>query len=213
MSSPSIRTTGLGLAAVGSVLLANGAWYSPIMFSADPSSRLSEYGGELPFRLYYYVYLASLAAFVLILPRLGHLRGSTQRTLPGWVVPLLLVTTVLQAGTVYAQAFIVPFLAEVAPVALDHAEIELFAISMMVIWSAFSLALVALATTGAIRRIVPVPAAVLISVGALAVPILGPAGSILIGGGLLFWAMARVLRSPSPVQQVIQSDSPEPVRA
>ena len=213
MSSPSIRTTGRGLAAVGTILLVNGAWYAPIMFSGDPSAKLSEYGDELPFRLYYYVYLAAMAALVLLLPRLDHLRGSTGRTLPRWIVPLLLVTTVLQAGTVYAQAFIVPFLAEVAPVALDHAEIELFAISMMAIWSAFSLALVALAVAGLMRRVVPAPAAVMIGVGALAVPILGPAGSLLIGGGLVVWAVARLLRSTRPIQPVLQSAAPAAVNA
>src|SRR5690606_22724447 len=106
MSAPSTRTTGIALAAIGSALLANGAWFAPILLSMDPSAKLSEYGGQLPFRLYYYGYLATLVAFVLLVPSFGRLRGRTGRTLPRWLPGLLVIMTVLQIATVYTQAFV-----------------------------------------------------------------------------------------------------------
>jgi len=208
MSAPSTRTTGIALAAIGSALLANGAWFAPILLSMDPSAKLSEYGGQLPFRLYYYGYLATLVAFVLLVPSFGRLRGRTGRTLPRWLPGLLVIMTVLQIATVYTQAFVVPFLAKVAPVALDHEGIDLFAITMMVIWSGFGLTLVALGVVGSLRRVVPVTTAVVVAVGALVTPILGPVGSILIGGGMVFWAGSRLLRSPSPLASTTETVSP-----
>lgn len=189
---PAGRAIGVALAVIGLVMVVNGAWYAPIMFNMDPAARLSQYGGELPFQVFQTIHLAALVALAVVSPHLGRVRGRTGRTLPGWLVTALSVLTILQAATVYTQAFVVPFLADVAPQALDTESIDLFALSMMVIWSAFSLAFVVAAIVGVVRRIVPVVAAVAIALGALSMPILGPAGSLLIGAGLAYWALTRV---------------------
>ncbi|WP_432560345.1 hypothetical protein [Granulicoccus sp. GXG6511] len=192
------RATGIALAAVGLVLVANGAWYAPLMFSISPDTKLSQYGGELPFQLFQTIHLCALVALAVVVSRLGHLRGRTGRSLPPWVPVVLMAVTILQAATVYAQAFVVPHLAAVAPHVLDIESIDLFAISMMVIWSAFSLAVVAIAVIGAIRRVIPVVAAIVIALGALSMPMLGPAGALLIGAGLAYWALTRILRRTAP---------------
>ena len=143
------------------------------------------------------MHTAALVALAVLAPRLAHLTGRTGRRLPGWLPTVLTVVTVLEVATMYAQAFIVPFLARVAPAALDVQEIGAFAISMMVIWVAYSLTMVALAVVGAFRRVVPVAAAAPLALGALVIPVFGPVGSILIGGALLGWALTRVLREPA----------------
>lgn len=203
----STRATGVGLAAVGLVLMANGAWFAPLMFSAPADAKLSDYGGELLFQLFYVIQLAALVALAAVAPRLGDLRGKTGRTLPGWLPAALMIVTILNAATVYTQAFVVPDLARVAPQALDNQDIDLFALSMMAIWSAYSLTFIIVAVVGSIRRVIPVAAAVPIALGALFMPILGPAGALLIGCGLLVWATTRVLR---PASQVGVAVEPEP---
>lgn len=190
----STRFTGIGLAVVGVLLVSNGAWYAPIMFRLNPDAPLSQYGGEPPFQLFQVIHLAALVALAVLASRLSDLRGRTGRALPRWLPIVVMVVTILNAATVYTQAFVVPFLADVAPNALDDQAIDLFAVSMMSIWSAFSLTFVVVAIVGAVRRVIPLAAAAPIALGALAMPILGPAGALLIGGGLLVWAVTRVLR-------------------
>lgn len=193
------RTTGIGVAAVGALLLANGAWYAPLMFSAGAEAKLSEYGGEPPFQIFYVVHLLALTALAVLLPRLSQVRGATGRSLPRWLPTTLLIVTVLQIATVYTQAFVVPYLAGIAPQALDDETIDTFALSMMAIWVAFLLGFVTLAVAGVTRQVLPIPAAVLVGLGAASMPMLGPAGSMLIGAGLLYWAVRRMLQvAPAP---------------
>lgn len=193
-SKSSTQATVVGLAVVGLVLTANGAWYAPIMFGTPADAKLSEYGGQLPFRLFQAIQFATLVALAVVVSRIGPLSGPTGRHLPRWVPTALVIVTILNAATVYAQAFVVPHLARIAPAALDNEDFDLFAMSMMAIWVAYSLTFVVVAVIGAIRRVIPVAAAVPIAFGALSMPILGPAGALLIGGGLLFWALSRLLR-------------------
>lgn len=210
-SAPTTRGIGTALAVIGTLLIANGAWYTPIMFSAGADQRFSETGGTWQFQAFYVAYLVILLALALLAPALGRLVGRTGRQLPGWLPGVLTATVILQAATVYAQAFVVPHLAEVAPAALDNEEIDLFAMSMMVIWVAYSLTWIAVAVTGAVRRLLPVAAAALIGVGALVIPVIGPGGSVLIGTGLVSWAVLRVLRLPA--ERAIQSLPAVPARA
>lgn len=187
------RSTGLSLALIGAVLLINGAWYFPLMM-ADPSALMSEYAGQWPFRTFYMIQLAVVVTLAIVLPRLRALTGTTGRRLPAWLIVTLQVFAVLQATTVYAQAFVAPHLARVAPGALDNQDLDAFALSMMATWSIWALLVVALAIVGWVRRVVPLPASIAMAVGALATPMLGPAGWALIGAGLLLWAV-RVLRA------------------
>ncbi len=205
---PSTHATGIALAVVGLILMANGAWYAPIMFGTPADAKLSEYGGELPFRLFQVIQFAALVALAVVVSRIGSVSGPTGRHLPRWVPTVLMVVTILNAATVYAQAFVVPHLARIAPAALDNEDMDVFAMSMMAIWVAYCLTFTAVAVIGALRRVIPVGAAVPITFGALAMPILGPAGALLVGGGLLFWALSRLLR-PAGQSGVPQDARPD----
>ena len=195
-TAPPTRRTGTALAVIGALLIANGAWYTPLMFSAGTEQKFSETGATWQFQAFYVASLVILVALALITPALAGLVGRTGRQLPGWLPGLLTMAVVLQTATVYAQAFVVPHLADVAPAALDNEQIDAFAVSMLGIWVAYSLAWIAVAVLGAIRRLVPIGSAVLIGLGALVIPVIGPGGSVLIGSGLLSWALLRLLRSP-----------------
>ena len=210
-SAPATRRIGTALAVIGGLLIANGAWYTPLMFSAGSEQKFSETGATWQFQAFYVAMLVILVALALITPALGRLAGRTGRQLPGWLPGLLTVAVVLQTATVYAQAFVVPHLAKVAPAALDNEQVDAFAVSMMLIWVTYSLSWIALAVIGAVRRLVPVGSAVLIALGALVIPIIGPGGSVLIGAGLLSWAMLRILRVP--VEAPVQPLSASPVHA
>lgn len=139
--------------------------------------------------------IAALVGLAVVAGHLGRLRGRTGQSLPRWVPVLLQVVTILQAATVYTQAFVVPYLAGAAPHLLDDEAIGLFAVSMMVIWSTFSLTFVVVAVVGATRRVVPVVGAVAIALGALSMPMFGPAGALVIGAGLAYWALTRAGRA------------------
>ena len=210
LSAPA-RRIGTVLAVIGALLIANGAWYTPLMLSGGTETTFSETGATWQFQAFQTAYLVILVALVLVAPFLRSAVGTTGRRLPAWLPFALAGTAMLQAATTYTQAFVVPFLADVAPAALDNQDIELFAISMMVIWVAYSLTWVALAVVGAVRRIIPVGSAALIGLGALVIPVIGPGGSVLIGAGLLSWALLRIVRVP--VEAPVQPLSPAPAHA
>lgn len=210
LSAPA-RRIGAALAVIGALLIANGAWYTPLMLSGGSEQKFSETGATWQFQAFYLVSLGILVALALLAPALGRLTGRTGRRLPGWLPGLLTLAVILQIATVYAQAFVVPHLAKVAPAALDNEQIDLFAISMMVIWILYSLTWIAAAVVGAVRRIIPVGSAVLIGLGALVIPVIGPGGSVLIGAGLLSWALLRIVRVPA--EAPVQPLSPAPAHA
>lgn len=193
MSQPSsTRPTGIALLVIGTLMIANGAWYTPLMLT-NPAQRMSEYGGEWPFVTSQTIAFVVLVALALVVPRLRHVRGRTGRTLPGWLITVLTVAVMLQMATVYVQAFVVPFLAEVAPAALDVEEIDVFALSMMAIWVLWLVTWVVVAVVGVVRRLMGIPAAILIAFGALSTPVLGPGGAALVGAGLVVWSLTRIL--------------------
>ncbi|WP_425310315.1 hypothetical protein AADG42_16745 [Ammonicoccus fulvus] len=192
MSQPSTRATGLALLVIGALMIANGAWYTPLMLT-NPAQRMSEYGGEWPFVTSQTIAFVVLVALALAVPRLRQVRSRTGRTLPGWLITVLTVAVMLQMATVYVQAFVVPFLAEVAPAALDVEAIDVFALSMMAIWVLWLVTWVVVAVVGVVRRLMGIPAAILIAFGALSTPVLGPGGAALVGAGLVVWCLTRIL--------------------
>lgn len=212
MSTPRVRRTGIALAVIGAVLLANGSWYFPIMI-ANPGAALSEYGGEWPYVTFHTVQLVALVALAIVLPGLRGVVGRTGRRLPAWLMIALQILAIGQVATSYANAFVVPFLAAVAPASLDVTEIGAFAMSMLTIWSGWALLVVALAVIGGVRRVIPPVAVGLLAVGALGTPMLGPGGWALLGAGLLVWALTRMLRSNADADaEPAAADRPESAR-
>lgn len=205
------RRIGTALAVVGALLIANGAWYTPLMLSAGTDQKFSETAATWQFQAFYVVSLVIMVALALITPTLGGLVGRTGRRLPGWLPGLLTLAVILQTNTLYAQAFVAPHLAQVAPAALDHDELDLFAMSMIAVWVVYSLTWITLVIVGVTRRLLPLGSALLIGVGALVIPVIGPGGSVLIGAGLLSWAALRILRVPAEASG--QPLSPVPAHA
>jgi hypothetical protein len=146
-----------------------------------------------------YLYLAGVIVFVAAAPTLTTWVGRDGRTLPNWLVPMMAAAAALQACTLFAQAVISPFLLEIAPIALTTEDGGMFAIMMSAIWVVWIAALTTLAILGWRRKVMPVPAALLMIVGSLVIPIFGAIGSILVGAALAWTAWSRrasVTREP-----------------
>lgn len=187
------RWTLRALAVVGVLMIVNGAAFLYALVINAPYA-FSENGAQWEYQVFHLVYLVELAILALCVPGLRAFRGGSGRSLPGWLVSTLTALIPLQAGTVFVNAFVVPFLADVAPEALDVSAGGGFAIGMSVVWVLWSVALATLGVIGARRRVIPVAASVLLAVGALIIPVFGPVGTILMGAGLGLWA-SRALRA------------------
>lgn len=180
---------------VGALMLANGLligapwiiseWTSPTEVTFLDSV------GDWRYAAFNYLYLAATIVFVAAAPTLTNWVGRDGRSLPGWLVPVMSAAAALQACTLFAQAVISPFLLEVAPIALSTEDGGIFAIAMSAIWIVWIAALTTLAVVGWRRKVMPVPAAVFMIVGALIIPMFGPIGSILVGSALAWTGWSR----------------------
>jgi hypothetical protein len=150
--------------------------------------------GDWRYAAFNYLYLAAVIVFVAAAPTLTSWVGRDGRHLPGWLVPVMAAAAALQACTLFSQAVVSPFLLQVAPVALTTEDGGAFAIIMAGIWIVWIAALSTLAIVGWRRKVVPVPAALVMIVGALVIPIFGPIGSILVGGALAWTGWSRRVR-------------------
>lgn len=197
--SSSTRSIGVGLLLVGLLFLLNAAWFLPYFLQIPAETRMSQYAGSWQYQGFYIGYLVALVLLAVQVPGWRAVAGRTGRTLPGWLLRGLLVAVMLQAATVFTQAFVAPFLAEAAPAALDIDGFNTFAAAMTGIWVLWIIALVTLAVVAAVRRVMGIGSAVLIGVGALIIPMFGPVGAVPIGIGLGLWGL-RILRTPRQVE-------------
>ncbi|WP_022886608.1 hypothetical protein [Glaciibacter superstes] len=189
---------------IGAVLFANGLiigtpWMVDGFVSGDQS--FVESVADWRYVAFNYIYLAALIALVALAPSLRTWTGPTGRRLSGWTIPLLAAVAALQACTLFTQAVVTPFLLEVAPVALETQDGGTFQVVMTSIWIAWIAVLCLVAINGWSRRVFPIPAAILLIVGAVVIPVFGPAGSILVGAALAWAALARrriPVASPEP---------------
>jgi hypothetical protein len=138
-----------------------------------------------------YLYLAALIVFIAAAPTMTSWVGRDGRSLPSWLVPVMAAAAALQACTLYTQAVVSPFLLEVAPIALTTEDGGAFAIIMSAIWIIWIAALTTFAIIGWRRKVMAVPAALLMIVGSLVIPIFGAIGSILVGVALAWTAWSR----------------------
>jgi hypothetical protein len=177
---------------VGVLMLVNGlAIGAPWMISEFTSATevtFLDTVGDWRYSAFNYLYLIAVIIFIAAAPTLRSWVGADGRSLPAWIVPVMAVAAALQACTLFTQAVVSPFLLDVAPVALTTENGGAFEIIMSGIWIAWIAALTTLAVVGWRRRVVSVPAALVIIIGALVIPVFGPIGSILVGGGLAWTA-------------------------
>jgi hypothetical protein len=178
------------LALLGLVLAANGAFGVTWLF--DGAERFSQTAASWQFATFQRVQLPALVLLVLLVPTFAQLRGRTGRALPTGVLLGLVVAVVLQAGTVFTMAFVAPFLAGVAPEALDLENGGTFAVAMSGVWVLFVVAMAVFGVSAVRRKILPATAGGLVVLGGLLTPMFGPLAGIVLGTGLV--VAARALR-------------------
>jgi hypothetical protein len=157
-----------------------------VLFFTDARPFREVAGGGVHLSLYALT-LAAMLALLVATPRLTELVSPDGRRLPAGLLSAALIATALNAATHFVQVFVTPFLADVAPVALDE-QGGLLMIGMVASWVAF---LAAWATVGAaaIRRgVVSKTAGGLLVAGALILPAVGPLAGLPLGAAFLLVA-------------------------
>lgn len=172
------------LAVAGVLLLASTV--PAVRFFTDPRPFSEVASGGVHLALYALT-LAGMLALLVAVPRLGNLVGPAGGRLPGWLVTLSLVATALNAATHFVQVFVAPYLADVAPAALDDQGGGLM-VGMVASWVAFLVAWVCVGVIAFRRRLLPRPSAALLAGGALVLPAIGPLAGLPLGLALVLAA-------------------------
>ena len=191
------------LTGLGAVMAANSLVLgSQLMVDSRPFSTVA----STPVHLAYYcTLLVLLGVLAQVLPHLGSVAGSTGQRFPSSILALAGVGVFLDAGTRFAEAFVVPFIAARAPELLDTSPSSVLMGAMVTAWVVYLVGLVSLGIAAYRRRIFPRPAAVLLIVGGLSVPVVGPLSGLLIGPALAWGgnsARRRVASGPPAVSEV-----------
>jgi hypothetical protein len=177
----------IALIAAGVLLAVNGLVLGP-MWLVVPGE-FSDTVATPAFVISQQVSWALLTALIVLVPSLS---VAGRLPLPAWIVPVVQVALAAQAATHFVQGFVSPWLATVAPDALDLTEGGLLQVAMTVIGVAFLIAIATFGVTlwwaGFSRSGV-----VLTILGALAAPAVGPIGAGFVGLGLVLVAV-RALR-------------------
>jgi hypothetical protein len=197
------RSPSAPLALAGGLLLAS--LIPAVPFFLDPSPFREVAGSGIHFGLYGLTTAAMLALLVAV-PRLADVVSPDGRRLPSAVLSGALLATALYAATQFVQITVTPDLAQTAPVALDDTG-TFTMVGLIGAWLAFLVAWVLVGAVGMHRRVVAVPAGILLIVGAVAQPVIGPLAALPLGVGFLLVARATAGRS------VVPSEEPAPVVA
>jgi hypothetical protein len=191
------------LSGVGIVMATNSLFLGTrLMFDGRP---FSEVAATLPHLAYNVILLVALAVFSQVLPRLSGVTGAAGRTFPEPVLVLAGGGVFFDACTRFGEAFMVPFISRHAPELLDNTPSTLLMSAMVASWTAYLAGLVALGVTAYRRRIFPRPAAVLLCLGGLSVPAVGPLSGLLIGPALAWcgWAARRSAEEAVPAPKAV----------
>ena len=171
------------LAALGGLLILNGLF--GILWLFDGAERFSQTAGSWEFSTFQRVNLLSMVLLAVLVPGFGQLRGRTGARLSPAVLTALTGAVVLQAGTVFVMAFVAPFYAKTAPATLDVENGGSFQVAMSAAWILFAAAIIALGVSALRTKTLPRASGVLLVVGALVTPVLGPIGSVAVGAAFL----------------------------
>jgi hypothetical protein len=190
MSNP--RPTLIALAATGVAIAANSLMFGTQLFF-DPSP-FSEIGASGTHRAYNVVLLLCVASLSVVLPGLRNVVGRTGRSLPVAVIVVLGVGVFLDGGTRFVEAFVVPYLADLAPQLLDETPASGLMYAMMAAWILYMSSLIALGVTAYRRHVFPRPACVLLIVGGASLPVFGPLSGMLVGTAFAWSALAAKAR-------------------
>jgi len=174
------------LGVVGALLAVNAVVLAPLLFF--DTQDYSEVAGTTVHLAHYVVWTACLVALSQLFPLLGGLRGRDGRGVPATVLRTAAVGAALAACAQFVTAFVNAFLADVAPHLLDTAPDAVLLVPLIVVTAVAGLAVAAFGIVGGTRRALSAPAAVLIVVSGVALPVLGPLSNALLGLGLVLVA-------------------------
>jgi hypothetical protein len=174
----------LGLGAIGAALMGNGLLLgTQLFFDSRDYSQVATGGLHLA---HYVVWTACLVALSQLYPRLGALRGRTGSVLPGTVLVLAGVGAALDACARFVSAFVTPYLAERQPGLVDSAPDAILLVPLLACGVVAMVGTAALGVSAWRRRVFPRPAAALLVVGGVAIPVLGPISNVLLGMALVW---------------------------
>lgn len=174
------------LGVVGVALAANAvALGAPLFLDARDYSQVADSGLHLA---HYVVWTACLVALSQLYPALGGLRGRDGRALPVAVLRLAGAGAALAACATFVQTFVNPYLAAHDPALLDSAPDAILLVPLLATSAAAMVGTAAFGIAGGLRRVIPMPAAVLLVLGGLVIPVLGPVSNLFVGAGLVWVA-------------------------
>ncbi len=173
-----------GLMLTGAVLAANGALLGSQLLT-DPRDYSEVAGGTLHLA-HYVLWVLCLVTLTQLYPRLGGLPGSTGRAIPAWVLALAGAGAALDACARFVSAFVTPYLAAREPGLVDSPPEAVLLVPLLATGVLAMAATATLAVVGMRRRVFPRPAAVLLLLGGVAIPLLGPVSNVLLGLALVW---------------------------
>ena len=173
-----------GLALTGAVFVGNGILLgSQLLADSRDYSQIASGTAHL---LHYGLWVVCLVALSQLYPRMDALRGRTGKHLPAPVLLLAGAGAVLDACTRFVSAFVAPYLAERQPQLMDTPPDAILLVPMYVTSVVALVATATLAVVGLRRAVFPRGAAVLLFLGAVAIPVLGPVSNVLLGSALVW---------------------------
>jgi hypothetical protein len=174
----------LALTVVGATLAGNGLLLGTQLFlDSRDYSQVATGGLHLA---HYVVWTACLVALSQLYPRLGALRGATGSRLPEAVLVLAGVGAALDGCTRFVSAFVTPYLADRQPGLVDSAPDPILLVPLLASGVVAMVGTAALGVSGWRRDIFPRPAAAMLVVGGVAIPVLGPVSTVLLGASLVW---------------------------
>lgn len=187
-SAPNLRA----LTLTGAGLLALGVGLGPyMMFDSRPYSELSATPQHL---VHYAVWAACLVALSQIYPRLAGLTGPHGRSVSVAAATAAGVGAALDACARFMLAFVNPFLAAHEPALLDSAPDAILLVPTLGVGVAAMVGVIWLGVSGWRAQVFPRPAVVLLVVGSLAIPVMGPLSNAFVGAALMWCGIAASRR-------------------
>lgn len=195
------RSIPLALAVVGAVFAVNGLVLgAPILL--DDQRAYSEVVTGPAHLVHYAVWTACLVALSQLYPRLATVsydpavrEGRSSAGVPVAVATVAGIGAALEGCARFVSAFVTPYLAAHDPALVDNPPDPILLVPLL---GAGVVAMVATATLAVVawrRRVIPVAAAALLLVGAVAIPVLGPVSNVLVGAALA-WIGLHLGRAP-----------------
>lgn len=189
VAAPTQRTHALrALSIVGALLFALGVGLGPLMmFDSRAYSELSAAPQHLA---HYALWAACLVALSQLYPRLAGLSGPSGRSVSTAAATAAGVGAALDACARFLLAFVNPYLAAHEPTLLDDAPDAILLVPTLGVGVVAMVGVIWLGVSGWRARVFPRAAVVLLVVGAIAIPALGPLSNIFLGAGLMWCGIA-----------------------